>query len=117
MVRWTSPAAYNRRTATRATELAGLAVRPGDKVVFWESANRDERVFEESMSFNVARDPNPHVGFGHGLHLCFGASLARLELRVTLEELATRAMASSRPEHPNGPAATNTPGCGTYPCG
>jgi cytochrome P450 len=90
MVRWTSPAAYNRRTATRATELAGLAVRPGDKVVFWESANRDERVFEESMSFNVARDPNPHVGFGHGLHFCLGASLARLELRVTLEELATR---------------------------
>ena len=91
MVRWTSPAAYNRRTATRATELAGLAVRPGDKVVFWEaSANRDEGVFEASMSFDVARDPNPHLGFGHGLHFCLGASLARLELRVTLEELLRR---------------------------
>jgi cytochrome P450 len=91
IVRWTSPAAYNRRTATRATELAGLAVRPGEKVVFWEaSANRDERVFEASMSFDVARDPNPHLGFGHGLHFCLGASLARLELRVTLEELLSR---------------------------
>jgi cytochrome P450 len=91
IVRWTSPAAYNRRTATRATELAGMAVRPGDKVVFWEaSANRDERIFEQSMSFDVARDPNPHLGFGHGLHFCLGASLARLELRVTLEELTAR---------------------------
>jgi cytochrome P450 len=91
IVRWTSPAAYNRRTATRDTELAGLAVRAGDKVVFWEaSANRDERVFEQSMSFDVGRDPNPHLGFGHGLHFCLGANLARLELRVTLEELADR---------------------------
>ncbi|HSO96273.1 MAG TPA: cytochrome P450 [Acidimicrobiia bacterium] len=91
IVRWTSPAAYNRRTATCATELAGMAIQPGDKVVFWEaSANRDERVFAESMSFDVSRDPNPHLGFGHGLHFCLGANLARLELRVTLEELATR---------------------------
>jgi cytochrome P450 len=91
IVRWTSPAAYNRRTATRATELAGMPVRPGDKIVFWEaSANRDEQVFEQSMSFDVARDPNPHLGFGHGLHFCLGASLARLELRLTLEELAAR---------------------------
>lgn len=91
IVRWTSPSAYNRRTATGATELAGMAIQPGDKVVFWEaSANRDERVFPASMSFDVARDPNPHLGFGHGLHFCLGASLARLELRVTLEELAAR---------------------------
>jgi cytochrome P450 len=91
IVRWTSPAAYNRRTATRATELAGMAVRPGDKIVFWEaSANRDERIFDQSMAFDVARDPNPHLGFGHGLHFCLGASLARLELRVTLDELTAR---------------------------
>ena len=91
IVRWTSPAAYNRRTATRETTLAGMPVAAGDKVVFWEaSANRDERVFDDSMRFDVRRDPNPHLGFGHGLHFCLGASLARLELRVTLGELAQR---------------------------
>ena len=86
-VRWTSPAAYNRRTATRDVELAGCRISPGDKVVFWEaSANRDERVFERSMTFDVQRDPNPHVGFGHGVHHCLGANLARLELRILVEE-------------------------------
>jgi cytochrome P450 len=91
IVRWTSPAAYNRRTATRDTELGGVPVAAGDKVVFWEaSANRDERVFDDSMRFDGRRDPNPHLGFGHGLHFCLGASLARLELRVTLDELTRR---------------------------
>ncbi|HEV2310262.1 MAG TPA: cytochrome P450 [Acidimicrobiia bacterium] len=91
MVRWTSPSAYNRRTATCDTTLGGQPVRAGDKVVFWEaSANRDERVFPASMTFDVRRDPNPHLGFGHGLHFCLGASLARLELRLTLEELTRR---------------------------
>jgi cytochrome P450 len=91
VVRWTSPAAYNRRTATRDAELGGVRVAAGEKVVFWEaSANRDERVFPDSMRFDVRRDPNPHVGFGHGPHFCLGASLARLELRVTLDELARR---------------------------
>jgi cytochrome P450 len=91
IVRWTSPSAYNRRTATCDTLLGGQALRAGDKVVFWEaSANRDERVFPASMTFDVRRDPNPHLGFGHGLHFCLGASLARLELRLTLEELTRR---------------------------
>jgi cytochrome P450 len=91
MVRWTSPSAYNRRTATRAVELAGSAIRPGDKVVFWEaSANRDERVFDDSMRFRVDRDPNPHLGFGHGVHFCLGANLARLELRILYEAFLAR---------------------------
>jgi cytochrome P450 len=91
MVRWTSPSAYNRRTATRAVELAGQAIRPGDKVVFWEaSANRDERVFADSMRFRVDREPNPHLGFGHGVHFCLGANLARLELRILYEALLAR---------------------------
>jgi cytochrome P450 len=91
MVRWTSPSAYNRRTATRDVELAGRAIRPGDKVVFWEaSANRDERVFADSMRFRVDRDPNPHLGFGHGVHFCLGANLARLELRILYEALLAR---------------------------
>jgi cytochrome P450 len=91
MIRWTSPAAYNRRTATCGATLAGAAIRPGDKVVFWEaSANRDERVFDESMRFRAGRCPNPHLGFGHGVHFCLGANLARLELRILYEALLAR---------------------------
>ncbi|MGH7894105.1 MAG: cytochrome P450 [Candidatus Binatia bacterium] len=91
MVRWTSPAAYNRRTATCATVLGGRRIRAGDKVVFWEaSANRDERVFADAMRFRVGREPNPHLGFGHGVHHCLGANLARLELCVVYEELLAR---------------------------
>jgi cytochrome P450 len=71
--------------------LGDVRVAAGDKVVFWEaSANRDERVFADSMRFDVARDPNPHLGFGHGVHHCLGASLARLELRVVLGEVVDR---------------------------
>jgi len=91
MVRWTSPAAYNRRTVTRPVEFHGHALRPGDKVVFWEaSANRDERVFRDAMRFDARRDPNPHLGFGHGVHHCLGANLARLEMRVIFTELLAR---------------------------
>ncbi len=91
IVRWTAPSTYNRRTATGDHELAGLPVRAGDKVVFWEaSANRDESVFPDAMQFDVSRDPNPHVGFGHGIHFCLGASLARLEIRIVLEEALDR---------------------------
>jgi cytochrome P450 len=91
MVRWMSPAAYNRRTVTAPTELAGHAMGAGDKVVFWEaSANRDELVFDHASRFDVGRDPNPHVGFGHGAHHCLGANLARLEMRVLYDELLDR---------------------------
>jgi cytochrome P450 len=91
MVRWTSPSAYNRRTVTRAVEVRGQALHPGDKVVFWEaSANRDEGVFRDAMRFDAGRDPNPHLGFGHGVHHCLGANLARLEMRVIVGELLAR---------------------------
>jgi len=91
IVRWTHPAAYNRRTATRPVELGGHEIRAGEKVVFWEaSANRDERVFTDPFRFDVRRQPNPHLGFGHGVHHCLGASLARLEIRVVLTELLAR---------------------------
>jgi cytochrome P450 len=91
VVRWTHPAAYNRRTATRDLELFGQNVQAGDKVVFWEaSANRDEHVFARPFAFDLARDPNPHLGFGHGVHHCLGANLARLEIRVVLDEICAR---------------------------
>jgi cytochrome P450 len=91
ILRWTTPSPSKRRTATVATELGGHAVAPGDKVVVWEgSANRDERAFERSMEFDISRDPNLHLGFGHGLHFCLGANLARLEMRVMCDELLRR---------------------------
>ena len=91
VLRWTTPSSAKRRTATRRATLGGRTIEEGDKVVVWEaSANRDERVFERPMELDVARSPNPHVAFGHGVHYCLGANLARLELRVALEELLAR---------------------------
>ncbi len=88
IVRWTTPSCYKRRTATRDVHLCGKLIREGDKVTFWEmSANRDERVFERPFEFDVARNPNKHLGFGAGVHFCLGSVLARLELRVVFEEL------------------------------
>lgn len=92
VLRWTTPSPSKRRTATRRVELRGHVVEPGQKVLFWEgSANRDEDVFADSMSFRVDRDPNPHLTFGHGIHYCLGANLARMEMRVVYEELLARA--------------------------
>lgn len=88
MLRWTTPSPSKRRTATRTTRLAGKEIGPGDKVLVWEgSANRDERVFTRADEFDLSRDPNPHLGFGQGVHFCLGASLARLEMRLLFEEL------------------------------
>jgi len=91
MVRWTSPSPSKRRTATRDVALGGASIAAGQKVQIWEgSANRDGNVFEVADEFNIARKPNPHLGFGQGVHYCLGANLARLELRVLFEELLSR---------------------------
>jgi len=91
IVRWTTPSVYKRRTATCDLELHGTPIRAGQKVTVWEaSANRDERVFADPFRFDVARRPNPHLGFGSGVHFCLGAHLARLEIRVVLEALLSR---------------------------
>ena len=91
IVRWVSPVMQFRRTAQRDTELAGQAIREGEKVVmYYGSANRDERAFADAARFDVGRDPNPHLGFGIGVHFCLGASLARMEMRVVFEELFRR---------------------------
>jgi cytochrome P450 len=91
ILRWTTSSVYKRRTATRDVELRGQKILAGQKVTLWEmSANRDDRVFEDPFQFDVARDPNPHVAFGWGVHRCLGANLARLEIRVMLEEVLAR---------------------------
>jgi cytochrome P450 len=91
MVRWTSPSPSKRRTATRDIELGGCAIEVGQKVQIWEgSANRDAAVFHDADVFDIGRKPNPHLGFGQGVHYCLGANLARLELRVLFEELLDR---------------------------
>ncbi len=91
MVRWTSPSPSKRRTATRPAILGGHHIDPGQKVLVWEgSANRDAAVFADPDRFDVTRKPNPHLGFGQGVHYCLGANLARLELRVIFSELLSR---------------------------
>ncbi|MCV7027785.1 cytochrome P450 [Mycobacterium sherrisii] len=91
IVRWTSPSPSKRRTATRDVILGGRTISAGAKVQIWEgSANRDGDVFDRPDEFDIGRKPNPHLGFGQGVHYCLGANLARLELRVLFEELLSR---------------------------
>jgi hypothetical protein len=89
MLRWSSTTMHFRRTATEDVELRGTTIRAGDKVVVWYvSANFDTEQFDEPFHFDAARSPNDHVAFGlHSPHLCLGAHLARLEMRVLFEEL------------------------------
>ena len=95
VVRYSSPILYFRRTATVDTEIAGTAIAPGDKVVMWYAgANFDEAAFEDPMQFDVARTaPGSNVGFGGGgVHFCLGAPLARIELSLLIEEIASRGL-------------------------
>lgn len=93
IVRYASPVIQFRRTVTNdGVTLGGHTFAKGDKVVLcYESANRDEAAFEAPNTFDVTRDPNPHVGFGGpGPHFCIGAHLARRQLTVLFKELLTR---------------------------
>ncbi|MET0903321.1 MAG: cytochrome P450 [Acidimicrobiales bacterium] len=91
MLRWVSPIKNMVRTATRDVELHGQPVHEGDELMLlYPSANRDEDVFEDPFRFDIARTPNEHVAFGFGTHFCLGASLARLEIAVMLDELLAR---------------------------
>ncbi len=88
MARWVSPVIQMRRTAVEDGDLFGTPITAGDKVVlYFASANRDERVFDAPEQFRIDRKPNPHLAFGIGAHFCMGAHLARLEARIFLEEL------------------------------
>jgi cytochrome P450 family 142 subfamily A polypeptide 1 len=91
VLRFVTPIVCFRRTAMRATEIRGQRIEAGQKVVMlYQSANRDPEVFERPDAFDVTRDPNPHLAFGIGNHFCLGANLARMEIRVALEEILRR---------------------------
>jgi cytochrome P450 len=90
-LRWTSPVTHVMRIAKKDAELRGQKILKGQRVVIWNaSANRDESVFAHPDVFDITRSPNDHLAFGHGEHFCIGANLARLELRVMIEEVARR---------------------------
>ena len=91
MLRWWSPVTQFRRTAATDTTIGDVPVRAGDKVVvFFASANRDERVFADPDRFDITRSPNPHLAFGHGPHFCIAAQLARTQLKAMFEAVLAR---------------------------
>jgi len=91
VLRYRSPLQWMFRLATREVEMHGQRLPAGSVLLAMiGSANRDERVFREPDVFDVAREPNPHLAFGHGMHFCMGAPLARLEGRVALGDLLER---------------------------
>ncbi len=91
ILRWASPVNYMKRVVGRDVELHGQKLREGDNLVlFYGSANRDEAVFEDPFTFRVDREPNPHLAFGIGEHVCLGAHLARRSQRALLAELVRR---------------------------
>ncbi|WP_433683038.1 cytochrome P450 [Nocardia sp. CA-119907] len=90
IVRWATPVNAFQRTATEDTELGGQQIKKGQRLgIFYSSANFDEDAFEDPFTFDVLRDPNPHVGFGGtGAHYCVGANLARLEIDLMFNAIA-----------------------------
>ncbi|HLI81132.1 MAG TPA: cytochrome P450 [Candidatus Binataceae bacterium] len=91
LIRWISPVTRVMRTCAQDSVLGSRPIRASQKVVIWNaSVNRDEDVFPAADRLDLARTPNHHLGFGYGEHFCLGAHLARLELRVFLEEWMAR---------------------------
>lgn len=90
-LRFDAPLQYFERTATSDIEISGVEIKTGQKIVsLLGSANRDETVFANSDDFDISRHPNPHIGFGAGIHFCIGAPLARMEMSVSLPALIKR---------------------------
>jgi cytochrome P450 len=92
IIRWQTPLAHMRRTATQDTELAGKRIKQGDKVVMWYvSGNRDESVIERADEFLIDRkNARHHLSFGWGVHFCMGSRLAEMQLRILWEEILAR---------------------------
>ena len=90
-LRWASPVKQFTRQAVEAYELRGQHIEPGDRLMtLYQSANRDDEVFDNPYEFRFDRKPNKHIAFGYGPHMCIGQHLAKMELRVMLEELLPR---------------------------
>ncbi len=91
VIRWVTPLNNMFRRTTRDDRIGDQDVQAGDRVMLaYPSANRDEDVFDEPFTFDIRRDPNPHLAFGQGTHFCVGANLARLELRLLFASLTQR---------------------------
>ena len=91
MLRWTAPVKNMARTITADTEFHGTRLHQGEKIILlFESANFDEKVFEDPETFNIERYPNNHLAFGFGTHFCLGNQLARLELSIMQTRLLQR---------------------------
>ena len=91
LLRWITPLNNMFRTATVETVVAGSTIAEGDRIALvYPSANRDESVFPDADDVDLERDPNPHISFGFGTHFCLGAHVARLSMRVAIEELTAR---------------------------
>ena len=90
-IRWTTPVKHFMRSATQDTEVHGRRIAKGDWLMLcYLSGNRDEEVFDAPEEFRVDRDPNRHLGFGYGPHLCLGQHMAKMEMRILFEELLPR---------------------------
>jgi cytochrome P450 len=117
LLRFTSPVIYMRRTAKADAELGGKKIREGEKLaLYYGSANRDEKVFENADRLDVGRTPNHHVAFGAtGAHFCLGAQLARVEIDAILREILTRMEGLERTRPPEWLSSTFISGPKTMP--
>jgi cytochrome P450 len=107
MIRWVTPVKSFMRTATGDTAVRGVPVKSGESVLLsYLSANRDEDVFDDPFGFDVGRDPNKHLAFGHGIHFCLGAALARMELTSFFTELVPRLASAELSGEPSLSATT-----------
>ena len=92
ILRWATPVMYFRRNATKDFELRGQTIKAGEKISLWYiSGNRDEDIWADPFTFDITRDPNPHIAFGGGgPHFCLGAQLARIEAEIAISTLLRR---------------------------